>query len=61
MCRTVRKDSGFAGEDAYVIITRGNLQMMAVADGVASWGLQGIDAGQYSRCVCERERERERE
>jgi hypothetical protein len=49
MCRTVRKDAGFAGEDAYVIMTHGKLQMMAVADGVASWGQQGIDAGQYSR------------
>lgn len=45
----MRKESGYAGEDAYMVATHGKMQIMAVADGVASWGQKGIDAGQYSR------------
>jgi hypothetical protein len=45
----VSKEFGYAGEDAYIAISKGPVQLLAMADGVASWWQHGIDAGEYSR------------
>eukprot|EP00286_Rhodomonas_abbreviata_P001550 CAMPEP_0181291660 /NCGR_PEP_ID=MMETSP1101-20121128/2087_1 /TAXON_ID=46948 /ORGANISM="Rhodomonas abbreviata, Strain Caron Lab Isolate" /LENGTH=338 /DNA_ID=CAMNT_0023396069 /DNA_START=145 /DNA_END=1158 /DNA_ORIENTATION=- len=47
----VSKDFGYAGEDVFVIVNEGPLQLMAVADGVYGWWESGIDSGEYSRML----------
>ena len=47
----ITREFGYAGEDAFVIVNQGPLQLIAVADGVASWWELGIDAGEYSRLL----------
>jgi len=53
----VAREFGYAGEDAYVIISEGPIQVMAVADGVAGWWDAGIDSGVYSRQLLTRVKE----
>ena len=45
----ISKQFGYAGEDAYIALSQGPVQLLAMADGVASWWEHGIDAGEYSR------------
>lgn len=50
-----KKNSGFAGEDAYFIGRREaenfRQDFIGVADGVAEWSLRGIDAGAFSQSL----------
>jgi protein phosphatase PTC7 len=47
----ISKEFGYAGEDAYLVLCQGPVQVLAIADGVASWWQKGIDAGEYSRTL----------
>eukprot|EP00958_Prasinococcus_capsulatus_P003652 scaffold336_cov384-Prasinococcus_capsulatus_cf.AAC.10 len=47
----VGKDFGWAGEDAYFVLSEGTRNAMGIADGVYEWREHGIDAGLFSRTL----------
>jgi len=47
----VRATHGWAGEDAYFVSNDGT--KFGVADGVSEWAARGVDAGLFSRALCE--------
>lgn len=53
----LRKDFGYAGEDAYFACTHKNISGIGVADGVYMWRMKGIDAGLFSRALMSRSSE----
>ncbi|KAK3239312.1 hypothetical protein CYMTET_50753 [Cymbomonas tetramitiformis] len=53
----LRKDFGYAGEDAYFACTHKNITGIGVADGVYMWRMKGIDAGLFSRALMTRSAE----
>ena len=53
----VGRDFGWAGEDAYFVLTEGTRNAMGIADGVYEWRKYGIDAGLFSRTLMAEARE----
>ena len=49
----ISKEFGYAGEDAYLTLSEGPVQLLAIADGVASWWQHGEVFVLVCVCVCE--------